>query len=107
MCLNQPKPFTSDSLYKKHFSKSELSDILSCYKQIDFLHVFKIHIPASTIVEELYIYPKWGEESVMKLWNFSLCSSRNGKDVLTIIPPKLWAINEIFPSEHPGQYYVI
>ena len=56
------------------------------------------------IVLWLYMYPKWGEDSVMKLNIFALCSSKYGNAALEITPPNECAIILIFPSEFPGQY---
>ena len=46
---------------------SDESDIRSCVRQMLFLHVLMNHMPMSVIVDELYMYPRCGLESVKKL----------------------------------------
>ena len=55
MCLNQASPSYFDNSNKVDFSKSLLSVMLNYERQADFLHFFRIHIPALNSLPDLYI----------------------------------------------------
>ncbi len=70
------------------------SVIESYYKLRDFLILLSNHNPASIMLLELYIYPKWGLDSDMYVYINSLYFDKWGRADLIMIPPIEWPIND-------------
>jgi len=54
-------------------------------------------MPASTTEEEFTLYPRWGDENVIKFLNLSLYYNNLGSAALIFNPPKLCPTKDIFP----------
>ena len=65
MYLNHLRPSSFDILNRQLSSVLRASAILSWVIDVDFFHLFRIHMPVENSLLVLYMYPRWGEQREM------------------------------------------
>lgn len=102
MFLKKFKPGICAKRYKQQSSMFFSSVMESYLRETLFFQFLRNHIPAPTIFELLYEYPRCGEERVRKVYICSLYCSRWGRAARMINPPKECPMKDKRPNILPG-----